>query len=69
MSYGFYRIGVNPEDVSKVGLIFPSGADEEPMVITPLTLPMSWKKLPSLILYGHVNGSGSRKQIPPIPPV
>ena len=40
VSDGFYFIGVRPEDAPKLGLIFPSGADEEPMVATPLTLPM-----------------------------
>ena len=44
MSDGFYRIGIRPEDAPKLGLIFPSGADEEPMVSIPLMLPMGWKK-------------------------
>ena len=45
---GFYRIGVRPEDAPKLGLIFPSGANEEPMVSIPLTLPMRWKNSPPL---------------------
>ena len=38
----FYRIGLRPEDAPKLGLIFLSGSDEEPMLATPLTLPMGW---------------------------
>ena len=60
MLYGFYRIGIRPEYTPKLGLILPSGANEEPMVATPLTLLAGWK-IPSLILNGHVNGSGYRK--------
>ena len=36
----FYRMGLRPEDTPKLGLIFPSGADEEPIAATPLMLPM-----------------------------
>ena len=43
VSDDFYRIGIRPEDAPKLGLIFPTGANEEPMVATPLTLPMVWK--------------------------
>ena len=46
---GFYRIGVRPEDAPKLGLIFPSGAYKEPMVATPLTLPMGWKNPPPVL--------------------
>ena len=46
---GFYCIGVRPEDAPKLGLIFPSGANKEPMVATPLTLPMGWKNSPPLL--------------------
>ena len=37
VSDGFYRIGLRPEDAPKLGLIFPSGKKEEPMVAIPLT--------------------------------
>ena len=40
VSNGFYRIGLRPEDATKLGLIFLSGKEEEPMVAIPLTLPM-----------------------------
>ena len=45
---GFYRIGLRPEDAPKLGLIFHNGADEEPMVAIPFTLPMGWKNSPPL---------------------
>ena len=48
VSNGFYHIGLRPEDAPKLGLIFPSGEEEEPMVAIPLTLPMGWKNSPPL---------------------
>ena len=45
VSDGFYRIGLLPEDAPELGLIFPSGKEEEPMVSIPLTLPMGCKTL------------------------
>ena len=66
VSNGFYRIGLRPEDAPKLGLIFHIGADEEPMVAIPLTLPMGWNP-PPLILHGPRNGSGSRQRVPPFP--
>ena len=48
ISDGFYRIGLRPEDMAKLGLILPNGPDVEPMVATPLTLPMGWKNSPPL---------------------
>ena len=35
VSDGFYRTWLRPEDAPKLGLISPSGADEDPMVVTP----------------------------------
>ena len=35
ISDGFYRIGLRPEDAPKLGLILPSGEEEEPMVPPP----------------------------------
>ena len=48
VSDGFYRIGLRPEDAPKLGLIFPSSKEEDPMVAIPLTLPMEWKNSPPL---------------------
>ena len=43
VSDGFYRIGLHPTDVPKLGLVFPSGKGEEQMVAIPLTLPLGWR--------------------------
>ena len=48
VSDGFYRIWLCPEDATKLGLIFPSGADEETMVSINLTLTTGWKNPPPL---------------------
>ena len=44
----FYCIGLRPTDAPKLGLIFPSGKEEEQMVAIPQTLPMVWKNSPPL---------------------
>ena len=36
VSDGFYRIGLRPEDAPKLGLVFPSVEEEQPMVAIPL---------------------------------
>ena len=48
VSDGFYRIGLCLEDEFKLGMIFPSGKEEEPMVAIPLTLPLGWNNSPPL---------------------
>ena len=48
VSDGFYRIWIRPEDTPKLGLIFPSGNNEEPMVAIPPTLHMVWNSPPLL---------------------
>ena len=48
VSDSFYCIWIHLEDAPKLDLIFPSGANEEPMVATPLTLPMGSKNSPPL---------------------
>ena len=35
VSNRFYRIGLRPEYAPKLGLIFPNGEEEDPMVATP----------------------------------
>ena len=45
LSDGFYRIGLNPEDAPKLGLVFPEIHGGEQLVAIPLTLPMGWKKI------------------------
>ena len=43
---GFYRIALNINDIPKLGVVFPSPEDEEPLVALPLVLPMGWKNSP-----------------------
>jgi Reverse transcriptase (RNA-dependent DNA polymerase). len=43
---GFYRIDLNPEDIPKLGVVFPSPPGVEPLVALPLVLPMGWKNSP-----------------------
>ena len=43
---GFYRIGLNPRDIPKLGVIFPSRENQPPLVALPLVLPMGWKNSP-----------------------
>jgi hypothetical protein len=43
---GFYRIDVNPDDIPKLGVVFPSPPGVEPLVALPLVLPMGWKNSP-----------------------
>ena len=40
ISDGFYRIGVRPEDVPKLGVAFPTDPDQPQLVAFPITLPM-----------------------------
>ena len=43
---GFYRVGVEPDDVPKLGVIFHSRhGQDEPL---PLVLPMGWKNSPPI---------------------
>ena len=46
ISDGFYRIHVRPDDVPKLGVIFPTKANQEEMIAFPLVLPMGWKHSP-----------------------
>jgi len=43
---GFYRIDINPADIPKLGVVFPSPPGVEPLVALPLVLPMGWKNSP-----------------------
>ena len=46
VSDAFYRIPVKPEDVLKLGVVFPSSPEEEQLVCFPPTLPMGWVHSP-----------------------
>ena len=43
---GFYRINLSIDDIPKLGVVFPSQQQEEPLVALPLVLPMGWKNSP-----------------------
>jgi hypothetical protein len=45
---GFYRIGLKPADVPKLGVVYPGFPGEPPLVAFPITLPMGWTNSPPL---------------------
>ena len=45
---GFYRVNIAPNDVPKLGVVFPSRPGKEQLVALPLVLPMGWKNSPPL---------------------
>ena len=47
ISDGFYRIALNPTDVPKLGVIFPTN-DGTDLVALPLVLPMGWRNSPPI---------------------
>ncbi|KAI2502175.1 hypothetical protein MHU86_12311 [Fragilaria crotonensis] len=42
---GFYRIGLYPRDIPRLGVILPT-TEREPLVALPLALPMGWVESP-----------------------
>jgi len=45
---GFYRIGVRPPDVLKLGVAFPTEPGQPQLVAFPITLPMGWTNSPPI---------------------
>lgn len=43
---GFYRLFLSPRDALKLGVVFPQGPHEPPLVAIPICLPMGWKNSP-----------------------
>jgi Reverse transcriptase (RNA-dependent DNA polymerase). len=43
---GFYRIDLCPDDIPRLGVVFPVPPGTEPLVALPLVLPMGWKNSP-----------------------
>ena len=43
---GFYRVWLNTADIPKLGVVFPTLPDSEPLVAFPLVLPMGWTESP-----------------------
>ena len=46
LSDGFYRVHLRAEDIPTLGVAFPVGPGEEPLIALPLTLPMGWTESP-----------------------
>jgi hypothetical protein len=46
ISDGFYRIGLNIDDIPKMGVVFPTLPGDEPLIAFPLVLPMGWTNSP-----------------------
>ena len=46
LSDGFYRVCLQAEDIPILGVAFPVGPGEEPLVALLLTLPMGWMESP-----------------------
>ena len=43
---GFYRLWLAARGIPNLGVVFPTEADEEPLVAFPLALPMGWVESP-----------------------
>ena len=43
---GFYRVGLRPSDIPKLGVILPHSPTELPLIAFPLALPMGWVESP-----------------------
>ena len=43
---GFYRLDINPTDIPKLAVIFPTLPGQQRLVALPLVLPMGWKNSP-----------------------
>jgi hypothetical protein len=50
ISDGFYRIGLNIDDIPKMGVVFPTLPGDEPLIAFPLVLPMGWTNSPPIFL-------------------
>ncbi len=48
ISDGFYRIGLNIDDIPKLGVVFPMLPGDKPLILFPLILPMGWKNSPPI---------------------
>jgi hypothetical protein len=45
-SDGFYQIGLNIDDIPKLGVVFPTLPGDKPLIDFPLVLPMGWMHSP-----------------------
>jgi hypothetical protein len=54
---GFYRLWLAARGIPNFGVVFPTEANEEPLVAFPLALPMGWVESPPLFLHCYRNCS------------
>ena len=52
LSDSFYRVGLNVDNIPKLGVIFPTLPGKEPLIAFPLVLPMGWKNSPPIFCTG-----------------
>jgi hypothetical protein len=50
ISDSFYRIGLNIDDIPKLGVVFHTLPGDKPLIVFPLVLPMGWKNSPPIFL-------------------
>ncbi len=50
ISDGFYRIGLNIDNIPKLGVVFPTLPGDKPLIAFPLVLPMGWTNSPPIFL-------------------
>jgi hypothetical protein len=50
ISDSFYQIGLNIDDIPKLGVFFPTFPGDEPLIAFPLVLPMGWTNSPPIFL-------------------
>jgi hypothetical protein len=48
ISDGFYRIGLNINDIPILGVVFPTLPGDEPLIAFPLVLTMGWTNSPPI---------------------
>ena len=63
LSDGLYHIALQPGYAPKISLVFPLDRNGENMVEIPITLPMEYKTIPS-ILFTATNSRGPGKLSP-----
>ena len=52
LSDGFYQVNLNINDISKLGVVFPTKPGAAPMAAVPLVLPMGWVNSPPVFSTG-----------------
>ncbi len=48
ISDSFYWIGLNIDNIPKLGVVFPTLPGDEPLISFPLVLPMGWSNSPPI---------------------